>query len=67
MRDLIPFTFVAEMPRCRYEVFKVGTDEPATVVAVGDALNHKWTCDSSAPGWWWLCSHTNNTVQDCGV
>ena len=58
MRDLAPFTFVAEMPRCRYEVFKAGTNDPATVVSIGDPLKHKWTCDSEAPGLWCMKVHT---------
>lgn len=50
MKGLEPFTELAEMPLCRYEILEPATLNPVTVVGVGDALLHKWTCDSTAPG-----------------
>lgn len=49
MRSLEPFTELAEMPRCQYEVVDPLTMEPLSVVSVGNKLLHKWTCDSTAP------------------
>lgn len=49
--SLASITELGEMPRCSYQVLTGGPKgEPATVVAVGDALYHKWNCLSSAPG-----------------
>ena len=39
---LQPFTEFAEMPRCRYEVVDPTTQEPVSVVSVGNKLLHKW-------------------------
>ncbi|VDK49623.1 unnamed protein product, partial [Anisakis simplex] len=44
MHSLEPFTEIAEMPRCRYEVVDPLTMEPLSVVSVGNKLLHKWTC-----------------------
>ncbi len=33
------------MPRCRYDVQDANTKLPVTIVAVGQKLLHKWTCD----------------------
>lgn len=49
MRSLEPFTELAEMPRCRYEVVDPITMQPLNIVSVGDKLLHKWICDSTAP------------------
>lgn len=62
MISLQPIQEIAEMPRCRYEVF-VGDAQgpPATTVKVGDALYHKWTCESTSPNLWCM------TVYGCYV
>uniref|UniRef100_A0A914UX55 ZP domain-containing protein n=2 Tax=Plectus sambesii TaxID=2011161 RepID=A0A914UX55_9BILA len=67
MRSLEPFTELAEMPRCRYEVLEPTTKEPLTVVAVGDKLLHKWTCDSSAPGLWCMTVHSCHVEDGTGT
>ncbi|VDK66697.1 unnamed protein product, partial [Onchocerca ochengi] len=48
MKSLEPFTELAEMPRCHYEVVDPISMEPLTVVSVGSKLLHKWKCDSTA-------------------
>ncbi|VDM37223.1 unnamed protein product [Toxocara canis] len=58
MRSLEPFTELAEMPRCRYEVVDPLTMEPLSVVSVGNKLLHKWTCDSTAPSLWCMTVHS---------
>jgi len=62
MISLQPVQEIAEMPRCRYEVFVGDADgPPATTVNVGDALYHKWTCESTSPELWCM------TVYGCYV
>jgi len=39
-------------------VIDLASQEAATVVAVGDPLLHKWTCESSAPDLWCMTVHT---------
>jgi len=56
--SLSPFTVLAEMPRCRYEVVDPVTMDPVSVVSVGSKLLHKWTCDSSAPNLWCMTVHS---------
>uniref|UniRef100_A0A7E4VZ23 ZP domain-containing protein n=1 Tax=Panagrellus redivivus TaxID=6233 RepID=A0A7E4VZ23_PANRE len=58
MASLQPFTELAEMPRCRYEVVDPFTKEPLSVVSVGAKLLHQWTCDSSAPNLWCMTVHS---------
>uniref|UniRef100_F1LCJ6 Cuticlin-1 n=1 Tax=Ascaris suum TaxID=6253 RepID=F1LCJ6_ASCSU len=58
MRSLEPFTELAEMPRCQYEVVDPLTMEPLSVVSVGNKLLHKWTCDSTAPSLWCMTVHS---------
>ncbi|KAK0429218.1 hypothetical protein QR680_011257 [Steinernema hermaphroditum] len=58
MRSLEPFTELAEMPRCRYEVVDPTTMEPLSVVSVGNKLLHKWICDSTAPSLWCMTVHS---------
>uniref|UniRef100_A0A915NAY8 ZP domain-containing protein n=1 Tax=Meloidogyne javanica TaxID=6303 RepID=A0A915NAY8_MELJA len=55
---LQPFTEFAEMPRCRYEVVDPTTQEPVSVVSVGNKLLHKWTCDSTATDLWCMVVHS---------
>lgn len=52
MGTLQPFTELAEMPRCRYEVVDPLTKDPVSVVSVGNKLLHQWVCDSTAPNLW---------------
>lgn len=49
MKSLEPFTELAEMPRCHYEVVDPTSMESLSVVSVGSKLLHKWKCDSTAP------------------
>lgn len=49
MKSLEPFTELAEMPRCHYEVVDPISMETLSVVSVGSKLLHKWKCDSTAP------------------
>uniref|UniRef100_A0AC35GX70 ZP domain-containing protein n=1 Tax=Panagrolaimus sp. PS1159 TaxID=55785 RepID=A0AC35GX70_9BILA len=78
MASLVPFTEIAEMPRCRYEVLDPisreplsvvavvldpVTRDPLSVVAVGSKLLHTWTCDSSAPNLWCMTVH-NCFIED---
>ncbi|CAJ0944343.1 unnamed protein product, partial [Mesorhabditis belari] len=56
--SLSPFTEIAEMPRCRYEVIDPKSKEPLDVVTVGSKLLHSWTCDSSAPDLWCMQVHS---------
>ncbi|VDN50334.1 unnamed protein product [Dracunculus medinensis] len=58
MRSLEPFTELAEMPRCRYEVVDPITMQPLNIVSVGDKLLHKWICDSTAPSLWCMTVHS---------
>jgi hypothetical protein len=58
MASLQPFTELAEMPRCRYEVVDPITMDPVTVVSVGNKLLHKWICDSTAPNLWCMTVHS---------
>uniref|UniRef100_A0A0N5A9R2 ZP domain-containing protein n=1 Tax=Syphacia muris TaxID=451379 RepID=A0A0N5A9R2_9BILA len=58
MQPLEPFTELAEMPRCRYEVVDPLTMEPISVVSVGSKLLHKWICDSTAPSLWCMTVHS---------
>ncbi|CAK5076404.1 unnamed protein product [Meloidogyne enterolobii] len=55
---LQPFTEFAEMPRCRYEVVDPTTQEPVSVVSVGNKLLHKWTCESTATDLWCMVVHS---------
>lgn len=61
--SLVPFTELAEMPRCRYEVLDPVTRDPLSVVAVGSKLLHTWTCDSTAPNLWCMTVH-NCFIED---
>ncbi|CAJ0584462.1 unnamed protein product, partial [Mesorhabditis spiculigera] len=56
--SLSPFTEIAEMPRCRYEVVDPKTKEALDVVTVGSKLLHSWTCESTAPDLWCMQVHT---------
>ena len=58
MASLQPFTELAEMPRCRYEVVDPFSKEPLSVVSVGSKLLHRWVCDSSAPDLWCMTVHS---------
>ena len=49
MKEFEGVTFNGEMPICQYEVLDPETQLPATVVSVGDALLHRWSCSSNAP------------------
>lgn len=54
MKSLEPFTELAEMPRCHYEVVDPISMEPLSVVSVGSKLLHKWKCDSTATSKYFL-------------
>ncbi|KAH7728323.1 cuticlin 1 precursor [Aphelenchoides avenae] len=58
MGTLQPFTELAEMPRCRYEVVDPLTKDPVSVVSVGNKLLHQWVCDSTAPNLWCMTVHS---------
>ncbi|VBB30034.1 unnamed protein product, partial [Acanthocheilonema viteae] len=58
MKSLEPFTEVAEMPRCHYEVVDPISMEPLSVVSVGSKLLHKWKCDSTATSLWCMTVHS---------
>lgn len=51
MIPLNDLTEKAEQPRCKYEVLEGGpAGKPAKTVTIGQALYHKWSCESSSPG-----------------
>uniref|UniRef100_A0A0R3RR29 ZP domain-containing protein n=1 Tax=Elaeophora elaphi TaxID=1147741 RepID=A0A0R3RR29_9BILA len=58
MKSLEPFTELAEMPRCHYEVVDPISMEALSVVSVGSKLLHKWKCDSTATNLWCMTVHS---------
>ncbi|GMT37665.1 hypothetical protein PFISCL1PPCAC_28962, partial [Pristionchus fissidentatus] len=64
MNPVAPFSVVAEMPRCRYEVIDPHTKHPIEVTTVGQQLLHTWTCESSSPELWCMRVHSCKVEDD---
>ncbi|GMT08515.1 hypothetical protein PENTCL1PPCAC_30689 [Pristionchus entomophagus] len=67
MNPVEPFSAVAEMPRCRYEVIDPHKKEPIEVATVGQQLLHTWTCESSSPDLWCMRVHSCFVEDDNDV